>query len=385
MKVALVTSRYPSHDGGLERPVRELARGLMRRGASVEVITPECEPRMRRESRLEGVLVRRFPGPDHHNARFPVTAALSEHLRRTAGAFDLVHVHSAHVLLGLAAIRARPRRLVYSPLTPMARLLCWPYGRATRSVVDRAALTICATRADADVLCGACPEAADRVLVVPLGIDAAAIQAAAPFSALSTVVLTVGRLERRKRVDRAIAAMASLPPMFELVVVGDGHARRRLMGHAADLAVSSRVRFAGPVADAELHRWLRTARLVVALSEEEAFGLQVLEGIAAGAWVVASDIPAHREVSHHVGDLGITFVSPEGSPLEVAEAIRHAVAIPAPAPARSLPSWAEVVDRTLALYEELMRRRPTDAARRARHGRPRPLERRDPRDVAVEG
>ena len=369
MRVALVTPRYPSHARAHERPVRELARALMRRGASVEVITPECEPRMGRESELEGVVVRRFPGSDHH-ARFPVTPALSEYLRRNASSFDLVHVHSEHVLLGLAAICARPRRLVYSPLAPMARLLCWPYGRATRSVVDRAAQTICATRADADLLRGACPDAADRIIVVPPGTDAAAIRAAAPFSTLGTVVLTAGRLERRKRVDRAIAAMASLTPMFQLVVVGDGHARRRLMGHAADLAVSSRVRFAGPVSDADLHRWLSTARLVVNLSEEEAFGLQVLEGIAAGASVIASDIPAHREAGHYVADPGITFVSPEGSPLEVADAIRHAVTIPAPAPARPLPSWADLVDRTLALYDVLIRRRSTGASRRATHGRP---------------
>jgi glycosyltransferase involved in cell wall biosynthesis len=387
MRIALVTPRYASHAGALERHVRELARGLMRRGETVEVITQECEPRMRGESQLdqlEEVLVRRFP-VSHHHARFAVAPALSEYLRRTAGSFDLVHAHSAHVLLALAAVRARPRRLVFSPLAPMARLLCWPYGRATRAVVDRAAQTICTSQADADLLRRVSPEAADRVLVVPQGVDTAAIRAAARFSTLTTVVLTVGRLERRKRVDRAIAAMASLTPTLELVVVGDGPARRRLMGHAADLQVSSRVRFTGPVSDADLHRWLSTAGLVVTLSQQEAFGLQVLEGIAAGAPVVASDIPAHREAGDYAGDLGVTFVSPEGSPLEVADAISNAVTIPAPAPARPLPSWAEVVDRTLALYEELIRRRPTNGARRGRLGGPRSLQGHERRDVAVEG
>jgi glycosyltransferase involved in cell wall biosynthesis len=384
MKIALVTPRYGSHAGALERHVRELARGLTRHGEAVEIITQQSEIGTRGESQLEDVLVRRFPA-SHHNARFAVTPALSQYLRRSASSFDLVHAHGAHVLLALAAVRARPRRLVFSPLAPMAHLLCWPYGRATRTVVDRASQTICTSQADADLLCRAAPEAADRVLVVPQGVDTAAIQAAAPFSTLSTVVLTVGRLERRKRVDRAIAAMASLTPAFELVVVGDGPARRRLIAHAADLQVSSRVRFTGPVSDADLHRWLSTARLVVTLSQQEAFGLQVLEGSAAGAPVVASDIPAHREAGAYVGDLGVTFVSPEGSPLEVADAIRNAVTIAVPAPARPLPSWAEVVDRTLALYEELVRRRPTNGARRARLGRPRPLERLDRRDVLVKG
>jgi glycosyltransferase involved in cell wall biosynthesis len=99
MRIALVTPRYASHAGALERHVRELARGLTRRGAAVEVITQEREHRLLRDPLLEDVLVRRFP-MSHHNARFAVTPALSEYLRRTASSFDLVHTHSAHVLLG---------------------------------------------------------------------------------------------------------------------------------------------------------------------------------------------------------------------------------------------------------------------------------------------
>jgi glycosyltransferase involved in cell wall biosynthesis len=384
MRIALVTPRYASHASALERHVRELALGLTLRGATVEVITQEREPLMRRESRCDDVLVRRFPVTPH-NARFAVTPALSEYLRRAASSFDLVHAHGAHLLLALAAVRARPRRLVFSPLAAMARLLCWPYGRATHAVVGRAAQTICTSQGDADLLCRASPAAAGRVVVIPQGVDTAAIQAANPFPTVSTVVLTVGRLERRKRVDRAIAAMAGLAPAFELVVIGDGSAHRRLVGHAADLQVSSRVRFTGPVSDGDLHRWLRTARLVVTLSEQEAFGLQVLEGVAAGAPVVASDIPAHREAGDYVSDLGVTFVSPEGSPLEVADAIRSAVTIPAVTPARAAPSWSNVVDATLALYEQLMRRPPTNGARRARLGRRLPLERGGSRGVAIEG
>ena len=147
------------------------------------------------------------------------------------------------------------------------------------------------------------------------------------------------------------------------------------MRHAADLDVSARVRFTGPVSDTDLHRWLRTGQVIVTLSQEESFGLQVLEGVAAGAPVVASDIPAHREASDSVLDGGVTFVAPEGSPLEVADAIRSALTLPVPAPVRPLPSWEDVVDTTLALYEQLIRSPPANGTRRPRLGKPRPLER----------
>ena len=61
-------------------------------------------------------------------------------------------------------------------------------------------------------------------------------------------------------------------PEFWLVVVGDGPARGRLAAYAADLRVSSRVRFVGAVPDPVLYRWLRTARVVVTLGRAAAPG-----------------------------------------------------------------------------------------------------------------
>jgi glycosyltransferase involved in cell wall biosynthesis len=358
MNVALVAARSAPYPGALERHVRELARGLAHHGAAVELLTL-----------------------GHHTA----APALFEHLRHAARWFDLVHVHCAQPLVALAAARAHPGRVVFSPLAPVERLLRWPYGRATRAAVHLATATTCMSRSDAALLCRALPTAANRVRVVPAGVDMGAIRGTSQYPTVGTLVLTVGRLVRHKRVDRAIAAMAALVPVFELVVVGDGPARRRLKAFAAELQVSSRVSFAGHVSDADLHRWLKTARLVVALSEQEAFGLQVLEGLSAGRPVVASDIPAHREAAEHVGDGGVTFVSPEGSPLEVADAIRSALDAPTPPLIRPLPSWEDVVDRTLAVYDDVMRSPPVTGPRSPRFGISRRLDERGRSGAAIEG
>jgi glycosyltransferase involved in cell wall biosynthesis len=384
MNVALVAPRSSPYPGALERHLRELASGLVRRGAAVELVTQGLRPARTGVSRRDGVAERRFAAT-RHSPGFAVAPALFEYLRHAAGSFDLVHVHSTHPLLALAAAHAHPGRLVFSPLAPVERLLRWPYGRTTRTAVHLATATTCMSRSDAALLCRAVPTAANRVTVVPDGVDMGAIRGASPYPTVSTLVLAVGRLVPHKRVDRAIAAMAALVPAFELAVVGDGPERRRLKAFAADLQVAARVSFAGHVSDADLHRWLKTARLVVSLSEQEAFGLQVLEGVAAGKPVVASDIPAHREAAEYLGDGGVTFVSPEGSPLEVADAIRSALAIPTPPPIGRLPSWADVVDRTLAVYEEVVRRPPVNGARATRFSRPRPLEQPGRSGAAVEG
>jgi glycosyltransferase involved in cell wall biosynthesis len=384
MNVALVAPRPTPFPGAVERHVHELARGLARRGAGVELLTQGHHPALTGVSRMDGVVERRFAA-SRHNPRFAVGLLLVDYLRHAAGSFDLVHVYCTHPLLALAAVRAHPGRLVFSPLAPVERLLHWPYARATRAAVHLATATTSMSRSDAALLCRALPTAANRIRVVPAGVDMGAIRGASPFPTVSTLVLAVGRLLRHKRVDRAIAAMAGLVPAFELVVVGDGPARRRLKSFAVDLQVSGRVRFTGQVTDADLHRWLKTARLVVSLSEQEAFGLQVLEGVAAGKPVVASDIPAHREAAEYLEGGGVTFVSPEGSPLEVADAIRSALAIPTPPPIGPLPSWADVVDRTLAVYEEVVRRPPVNGARAPRFSRPRPLEQPGRSGAAIEG
>jgi glycosyltransferase involved in cell wall biosynthesis len=117
------------------------------------------------------------------------------------------------------------------------------------------------------------------------------------------------------------------------------------------------VDIAGPVSDAVLYRWLRTARVMVALAQQESSGVHILEAVAAGVPVVASDIPVHREVAEQIGEGRVIFVPPAGSPLEVADAIAEASHIAglgdAPASSASMPSWDDVVDQAWSVYRRL--------------------------------
>jgi glycosyltransferase involved in cell wall biosynthesis len=353
MNITLVASSSATYRRRLERHVGALARGLADHGARVEVLALDAGGGVPDFAVGDGVVVRRFPatsGP----GRFGVLPALWEHLCSTSRSVDVVHVHSAQAALGVAVASSGARRLVFTPHAPIERLLRWPAARMTRAVVERAAQTICSSRAEASVLRATLPGAADRITVVPSGVDVTAIRAAVPFARPGHVVLSVGRLERHSRVDRAIAAMASLDPAFRLVIVGNGPARRWLEAYAADLEVSRRVEFVGQVSDVALHRWLRTARVVVRLSDQQASGVQVLEALSAGAPVVASDIPVHREVASYAAGPGVMLVSPDGSPLEVAYAIAQAAGVSVPrAVAANIPSWQAVVRGTLGVYEAL--------------------------------
>jgi glycosyltransferase involved in cell wall biosynthesis len=352
MKVALVASTYLPRSGGLERHVDRLARGLVARGARVEVLTQRSSRQLPGFSETGGVVVRRFAAPIGTGA---VSPALCEYLRRTAASFDLVHVHAAHAPLALAVARTRPRRLVFTPHAPIERMLRWPYTRVTGAVLHHAVRTAATSTVEGDLLRRRCPWAAARVRVVPTGVDLAAIMAAQTLNGDGSSVLSVGRLERHKRVDRTIAAMAGVPPEFRLTVIGAGPARHRLEARAWDLRVSSRVHFTGAVSDEVLYRWLRSTRVLVCVAEQEASGLSVMEALSAGAAVVASDIPIHREAASWVPGAPVVFVPTEGSPLRIADAICEASRMQAAAStALTIPSWDTVVEGTCAIYEELL-------------------------------
>jgi glycosyltransferase involved in cell wall biosynthesis len=277
-------------------------------------------------------------------------------------ASDLVDVHARHPWPALVVAKTRARRLVFTPGSSFHGLMAWPYTRRMRSFINSASQIVCHSEIERDLLCRAAPRLANRVEVVPDGVDSAALEAATPFDTSGTIVLTVDRLDGAASVARVIAAVPSLDADFRLVIVGDGPARDRLEAYAADLRVSPRVDFVGAVADELLYRWLRTARVVVTLPDERGSGLQVTEARAAGASVVASDVPVNRWAAERLGAGHVIFVAPKGSPLDLADAIEEAarLAVLPTVSVRSAaaPSWEPVIDSMWMLYRDLISGHP---------------------------
>lgn len=117
--------------------------------------------------------------------------------------------------------------------------------------------------------------------------------------------LTVGGIEPRKGSRELVEALALVrerldrPPV--LVVVG-GHSfqdhrpyRQEVLERAGQLSLTEHIKLVGTVSDDELVAWYHAADAFVFPSVTEGFGLVVLEALAAGLPVVASDIPVFRE------------------------------------------------------------------------------------------
>jgi len=108
----------------------------------------------------------------------------------------------------------------------------------------------------------------------------------------ASVIGTAARFDAVKRLDLLLHALAALPAAT-LVLIGDGPETGSLRALAGRLGVAGRVRFAGAVVDAA--RLFRAFDVFAAPSRKEGLPLAVIEAMALGLPVVASDIAAHRE------------------------------------------------------------------------------------------
>lgn len=355
MRIALVAPTYLGPRGALERRVDQLAHGLAARGAEVEILT---QGPLRWEQHAvvrPGVTLRRFPSVVGR-LRFTVAPGIYEGLRAAADEFDLVDVHTGHAALALAAARAKFPHRVLSPYGVVHRLTSGPYAYVARLTISSYTQVICSSASERELLLRRFPGAADRTCVMSPAVDSDALEATRSFTASRDVVVAVGPLERPSQINRAIAAMLAVEPPLRLLIAGDGWARGRLQAYAADLRLASRVEFTGPLTNCDLYRWLRTARVVLALADEHTSGLEMAEALTVGTPVVASDIPTHREVAAQFASPRVHFVPPAGSLLHVADAIAEAIESPGCHSANGRPgrSWESAIDEMWDLYRGLI-------------------------------
>jgi glycosyltransferase involved in cell wall biosynthesis len=195
----------------------------------------------------------------------------------------------------------------------LTRLTMGLQARCERLHVDRAARVIVTSRycaAQVRALYGAAREPT----VVPELIDltewrAALAAGGAPDPIGRFVVLFVGRLYRRKRVDvllRAAAALARRIPQLDVRIVGNGPCAAPLGQLAHKLKLGGTVTFLGDVSRARLVDEYRAASVFCLPSVQEGFGIVLLEAMAAAKPIVAARAAAIPEVAPHA-----TLVAPD--------------------------------------------------------------------------
>jgi glycosyltransferase involved in cell wall biosynthesis len=377
--VAILTSLFPPSVGGIQTQTLGLARELAARGEEIHVVT---RPAPGRPSRSEehGVTVHRTglgvaSGPAATVAYVALAARVVSGL---AGRLALVHAHQllspSSVALVTRAVRGVPFVVTAHASGPIGDVACLVHqgtlGTARLAALARLASAFVAVSGPIrdELLAAGIP--AHLIRRIPNGVDTARFapprpaERAAARRALGLgdgpLAVYAGRLSQEKGVDVLLDAWTrpGRPRGATLCVVGDGPERPALAASTAALGAGPSVRLEGAAAD--VTTWLRAADAFVLPSRTEGLSLALLEAMASGLAIVATDVGATREAA---GPGGALLVPPE-QPEALAAALgavladpERAVALGRAARARAVERFGigAVADRHLALYREVQR------------------------------
>lgn len=247
-----------------------------------------------------------------------------------------------------------------------------PVGRLIeRAVMRLTPRAVAVSRFTSDKLVEA-GVSADRVSIIPNGIDLTLIDAAQP-QRTGPDVLFMGRLIREKRVDLLLKALAEEPLArirATCWIVGQGADLPVLQRMASGLGLDGRVTFISWLPEDQVYATMKSAKTIALLSEREGFGMVVLEAMACGtpAVVASGKISAAPDLVSP-GETGYVTV-PE--PWAVSQAIARIVSTPdlrasmgqlAKRRAAAF-DWAEITRQTESLYENTVGGQPHGAPAR---------------------
>ncbi|WP_059010155.1 glycosyltransferase [Streptomyces specialis] len=349
--------------GGAERQLRALVRRLP---LVCDVATLTNPGAVARELRGDGVRVAHLGMAGNRDVgALPRLARLIRD-----GRYDIVHTHLyracvyGRIAARMAGVRAvvatehslGAHRIEGRPLTPGTRALYLATERLGTATVAVSATVAGRLRA------WGVPDR--RIHLVPNGIEPdrfrydpaarAGVRARFGVPDDAVVVGAVGRLVPDKRFDVVVRAVARLPEHVWLVVAGEGPERAALGALAGRLGLTRRLVLTGACPD--VPGLLSACDLFVSASEEETFGLAVLEALAAGLPVLHVACPAVEELPRHEAP-GARRVG--AGPADLADALRAELALGVRR--LSVPEAVRrygvdrAADRLMAVYEGVCR------------------------------
>lgn len=369
MKIALVSPYDLSMPGGVNSHILPLARQFRCAGHDVRVIGPASDGASLPAAPGLIVIGRPFPVPASGSvARIALSLRLAGQVKAVLQAeqFDVVHVHEP--LMPLLPIQF----LRFSEAVNVGTFHAAREGGNRLYSYSRRLLRRWYRKLDGKIAVS--PSAAALVSryfqgyynIIPNGVDVAEfsrpVEPLPQFLDGKRNILFLGRFEKRKGLSyllRAFPAVKREMPETRLIIAGDGRSRPRYERYVREANLDDVV-FTGYVSTEDLPRYQQTADIYCSpATGNESLGIVLLEAMAAGRAIVASNIEGYANVVTH-GVEGLLVLPKDADALSHAlvhlladDALRERMGNLGNVRAEQF-SWERISQRVLSYYERLI-------------------------------
>lgn len=308
MRILQVCPKYYPFIGGVDQHVKNISERLAH-DHDVTIFTCDPSGQLPREELLNGVKIRRFRSFSPQDA-YHISLSMLTELRHSS--FDVVHGHSYHALPLLFSLYAKRKRFIVTSHyhghghTTLRNFLIKTYKPLGQKVMREADAVIAVSQYEKALLVKDF-KIADKVLVIPNGIDVREFKTLRPCQKTHMSILSVGRLEEYKGIQFIIQALPLLNNNIHLNIVGSGPYKEKLADLTKALGVKDRVEFHHDLSKSELLAKYVNADLFVLLSKYEAFGIVVAEALAARVSCVVANTSALSEWIDNKNCFGIDY------------------------------------------------------------------------------
>ena len=311
MKIIQVCPAFSPYRGGVETHVEEISKRLAMAGFDVKIYSTDPSGKLPKRQNKSNLEIFRFRSLSPKRVYF----FAPELFRALAKAkdVDIIHAHGYPNFPALASAAAKSRNkkpFVFTPhyggydVQTMGTGIWRIYAKKAYNVsVGKFIMS----RADAVVTVGKPEREAvkekfglkcERIWYIPNGVNAIRFQSSTTKRDGKTV-LYVGRLEKYKGIHfllKAFKKVQVIHPETELVIVGSGPYKKELVRLASCLNLTRSVKFLENVPEESLTQLYQSSSVFASLSQYEGQPISLVEAMASGLPVVATNVGAVPEL-----------------------------------------------------------------------------------------